>query len=344
MIEYIHFLPSLTVGGAPINVLRTIKWMNIHRPENTHMIFTPLDNDAFEKEFTEAGASVSSMPNLKINLNLILFLILLFFKIKNNKRQKSVIILHGRGCGLIIKPLAIIFRLQTVHFFRGFTPTYGLKNSLSVKFLIIYDWLLARFGTCVAVGVDEYNQIFKVLKPKKLMIVRNPVPKIFWELCDNAFDFGFVGRRSYQKGFDLALKICAENPTKRFVWVGDKEKDQYQSVNAPQNLTLIKYKSQHEIFSTIKTILCLSRWEGCSTIITECVNSKKPFISLHCSGVSEFSIPNINDSNFHDCTSTLSESLKNIDHLKLSNDAKHLYEKFAPELMIDVNMKKWLEF
>tara|TARA_B100000768_G_C11276999_1_gene376462 strand:+ start:1039 stop:2073 length:1035 start_codon:yes stop_codon:yes gene_type:complete len=344
MTEYIHFLPSLTIGGAPINVLRAIKWMNTQRPENIHTIYTPLDNDAFEKEFIEAGANVKSMPNLRINLNLILFFILLFFKIKINKRQESVIILHGRGCGLILKPLAIIFRLQTVHFFRGFTPTYGLKNSKYLRFLIIYDCFLAHFGTCVAVGADEYNQIFKVLNPKKLMIVRNPVPKIFWELCDDAFDFGFVGRRSYQKGFDLALKICAENPTKRFVWVGDEVGGQYQSENIPQNLTLMKYRSQHEIFSIIKTIICLSRWEGCSTIITECVNSKKPFISLHCNGVSEFSITNINDSNFHDCTSTLSGSLKNIDHFKLSYYANHLYEKFASELSIDVNMKKWLEF
>ena len=212
------------------------------------------------------------------------------------------------------------------------------------KFLILYDWILARFGTCVAVGTDEYKQILRVLNPTNLIIVRNPVPKIVWELNDNPFDFGFVGRRSYQKGFDLALKICKENPTSSFVWIGDDERNQYIEKDIPRNLTLMKYKPQHEIFSMVKSILCVSRWEGCSTVATECVNSKKPFISLHCTGISEFCLEKINGTNFHDCINSLSNSLQNLEYSKLLSDAEILYEKFELELSIDCNMRKWIEF
>ena len=288
MVECIHFLPSLTVGGAPINVLRAVRWLSSHQPNYRHKIFSPLDNDKFEDEFIKLGANVNAVPKLKINAYVFFFFFSLFFKLKKNGSHNIIIILHGRGCGLMLKPLAIIFRLHSVHFFRGFTPTYGINKPMWAKFLILYDWILARFGTCVAVGTDEYKQILRVLNPTNLIIVRNPVPKIVWELNDNPFDFGFVGRRSYQKGFDLALKICKENPTSSFVWIGDEERNQYREKDIPRNLTLMKYKPQHEIFSMVKTILCVSRWEGCSTVATECVNSKKPFISLHCTGISEF--------------------------------------------------------
>ena len=45
MVECIHFLPSLTVGGAPINVLRAVRWLSSHQPNYRHKIFSPLDND-----------------------------------------------------------------------------------------------------------------------------------------------------------------------------------------------------------------------------------------------------------------------------------------------------------
>ena len=80
------------------------------------------------------------------------------------------------------------------------------------KFLILYDWILARFGTCVAVGTDEYKQILRVLNPTNLIIVRNPVPKIVWELNDNPFDFGFVIDAATKKVLIWHLKFARKTP------------------------------------------------------------------------------------------------------------------------------------
>lgn len=344
MTDYVHFLPSLTVGGAPINVLRAIKWLRIHQPENKHVIYAPSDNLVIEEELRNVGAQVIHMPQLKINFRLVIFLFLSLIKIKIGMRKSDKVVLHGRGCGLLIKPIATLLGLQTVHFFRGFTPTYGMQNRFYSKAILLYDSILARFGTCVAVGNDEYEKIQSTLQPTKLIKIRNPVPKIRWELDENAFDFGFVGRRSYQKGFDLALEICLQNPTKRFVWIGAPEKSQYQDAPCPANLTLVAHSSQTEIFSMAKIIVCLSRWEGCSTIITECIKSKKPFLSLYCDGVSEFSIPGLNDCNFHTTPSSLSNSLNYVDLTKSSLVADQIYQEFELELSIEYNMLKWRDF
>ena len=83
------------------------------------------------------------------------------------------------------------------------------------------------------------------------------------------------------------LKFARKTPLAVLFGSGMKKETSIEK-DIPRNLTLMKYKPQHEIFSMVKTILCVSRWEGCSTVATECVNSKKPFISLHCTGISEF--------------------------------------------------------
>ena len=93
--------------------------------------------------------------------------------------------------------------------------------------------------------------ILRVLNPTNLIIVRNPVPKIVWELNDNPFDFGFVGRRSYQKGFDLALKICKETPLAVLSGSGMKKETSIEE-RYSRNLTLMKYKPQHEILVWLK--------------------------------------------------------------------------------------------
>ena len=216
-----------------------------------------------------------------------------------------------------------------------------MKNRFKAFLIRRFDKFLGKFGTCIAVGFDEANLVQKFLKPRKLCIIRNPVPKIEWEKGVSQFDFGFVGRRSLQKGFDRALYICRQNPDLKFAWVGDCEGQQFQNIVVPNNLKLIRYLPQTKIFESIKVLICLSRWEGCSTVISECVKSEKPFLSVYCSGVSEFRVSNLNDKSFFSSTEKLSNELPQIDIGKLADNAIRIKLHFESELSIKTNLKKW---
>ena len=286
MIRLVHFLPSLDTGGAPINVMRVIKWHKKNNAKIQHIVCSPFNNLKMQKLFLKLGTDLIEMPDIKNYLQLLRFIIKNLFLLKCNSSNKTLAILHGRGCGLLIKPLLTLLNYETVLFFRGYTPTYGLQNKFYAFIIRQYDKILAKFGTCVAVGEDEITIISKFLKPKKILKIRNPVPQINWDYnkTDFKYDFGFVGRRSYQKGFDRALRISEENTNKKFVWIGNIEGLQFSGVSIPKNLHIINYLPQEEIFNIVKVLICLSRWEGCSTIISESIQSKKPFLSLHCPG------------------------------------------------------------
>ena len=120
-----------------------------------------------QKLFLKLGTDLIEMPDIKNYLQLLRFIIKNLFLLKCNSSNKTLAILHGRGCGLLIKPLLTLLNYETVLFFRGYTPTYGLQNKFYAFIIRQYDKILAKFGTCVAVGEDEITIISKFLKPKK---------------------------------------------------------------------------------------------------------------------------------------------------------------------------------
>ena len=335
-----HFLPSAGVGGAPINVMRLI--LNSDRKKSNHIIYTPNDNEDYIQKLKYHNINFTIIP--KIRIGLIRFFIEIF-KIKI-KDKESFIITHGRGASLIIRPIAILLNMKSIHFYRGFTKSYGTRNILLPKILILIDRFLCRYGITVAVGIDEKKIIKKYLSPKRLVKIRNPVPEIEWSKNNKAFDydFAFVGRRSLQKGFDNAILLSNQNPDSKFLWVGAKEGNQFKNYKIPSNLKLCNYMQQDEIFNSASIVLCISRWEGCSTIVTECIKSTKPFLSLNCDGVSEFNIDGINENNFYESIEKMNEGIRNICHESQIEIANNLNEHLKKDLCSENNIKKFYNY
>lgn len=343
MHNFFHFLPSASVGGAPINVLRLV--MNSDASKYKHVVLVPNDNLKYIQKLKEKNIEYKIIPSISVNLFSITKIISIIFKIKINHKN-IILVSHGRGASFIIRPIGILLNLNNIHFYRGYTSSYGIKNKFASNYLRYLDAFLCRWGITIAVGSDEYNLIKKDLNPKNLIRIRNPVPRIKWieNKLDFKYHFVFVGRRSYQKGFDHCLEISKCFPEINFLWVGAREKNQFIQEEIPKNLTLSDYMDQDEIFNSSRYIICTSRWEGCSTIISECVISIKPFISLYCDGVTEFKVKNINEKNFFKKIEYMKEFIvkNNYDEQKVI--AGELYRHFYEDLNVPKNIKKLYEY
>ena len=64
---------------------------------------------------------------------------------------------HGRGASFIIRPIGILLNLNNIHFYRGYTSSYGIKNNVARNYLRYLDDVLCRWGITIAVGSDEYK-------------------------------------------------------------------------------------------------------------------------------------------------------------------------------------------
>ena len=340
MDNFYHFLPSAAVGGAPINVMRLI--LNSDRKKYKHKIYIPNDNDDYIQKLKYHNIDFTIIPKIRIGLFRFFIEIL---KIRINDKE-SFIITHGRGASFFIRPISILFSMKSIHFYRGFTKSYGIKNILLSKILISIDKLLCRYGITIAVGIDEKKIIKRHLLPKRLVKIRNPVPEIIWDKNNKAFDYDFVfiGRRSLQKGYDNAILLSKQNPNSKFLWVGAKEGKQFKNQKIPSNLEVCNYMQQDKIFNSASIILCTSRWEGCSTVITECVKSTKPFLSLNCNGVSEFNIDGINENNFYDSIEKMNEGIRNICKTSQIEIANNLNKHLKKDLCYKNNIKKFYNY
>lgn len=340
MNNFYHFLPSAGVGGAPINVMRLI--LNSNKKKFKHTIYIPNDNEDYIQKLKYHNIDFIVIPKIRIGL-FRFFIEILKIKIKD---KESFIITHGRGASLIIRPITILLNMKSIHFYRGFTKSYGIKNIFLPKILILIDKYLCRYGITIAVGIDEKKIIKRYLSPKRLVKIRNPVPEILWNKNNKAFDydFAFIGRRSLQKGYDNAILLSKKNPDSKFLWVGAKEGNQFKNHKIPSNFKVCNYMQQDEIFNSASIILCTSRWEGCSTVITECIKSTKPFLSLHCNGVSEFNICGINENNFYDSIEEMNEGIINICHEIQIEIANNLNAYLKKELCYESNIKKFYDY
>ena len=223
------------------------------------------------------------------------------------------------------------------------SPPEVIRNLYSKEEIKEFLKLYADLPTTV------HNKKQNVIKKRWLQGYNEKLEKIFYErlkkqIGDFKYHFVFVGRRSYQKGFDHCLEISKCFPKINFLWVGAREKNQFIQEEIPKNLTLSDYMDQDEIFNSSRYIICTSRWEGCSTIISECVISIKPFISLYCDGVTEFKVKNINEKNFFKKIEYMKEFIveNNYDEQKVI--AGELYRHFYEDLNVSKNIKKLYEY
>ena len=75
MIRLVHFLPSLDTGGAPINVMRVIKWHKKNNAKIQHIVCSPFNNLKMQKLFLKLGTDLIEMPDIKNYLQLLRFII-----------------------------------------------------------------------------------------------------------------------------------------------------------------------------------------------------------------------------------------------------------------------------
>ena len=278
-IKITHFLPSDAVGGAPKNVARLVSL--IERRQD--VFFWKKEVDDTDQVLSGQTLGKTFFTRLK---SLIKFL--------NKTSRSRIICTHGRGMGLVVRPIALLFGFSVIHTFRGYRKerfqnyvTGQIKN----RIVFMLEKILSKYSINIAVGSAEFLQVEKDLKPSRLFRIHNPVTvKYDANQSKPIRDVVFVGRRSYQKGFDKFMKIFPLTEGITFSWFGNGEDVDFSS-------NPIHYKSgdvlaadlniYHEI-SKSKIFVSLSRWEGASTVVIEALMLGKPVIALSCQGVDEF--------------------------------------------------------
>lgn len=341
MRSLVHILPSGSVGGAPNNVIRMIDKLSEITANFEHEVLVPFDNAEFISRLSDRKVKAVDIAKVT-NLIKSAFQVLKYFAKQKVRRKDTVMVTHGRGAGFVYRPIAILLGLRSVHFYRGFEPHYTLRSFLLYTPLKIIDKFLNRFSTVIAVGEDECNALRTNLGPPDLHLIRNLVPKIHWtpEIDGPIYDFAAVGRRSYQKGYDRYIKLAREAPGMRFLWVGAEEDIIVDRIEIPGNLEICDYMPIDEIFAKAKTIICLSRWEGCSTVLTECIMSSKRFVALKCPGAGEFHVLGENDRFFYEGLKCVYSAITAIAGEDLSKEVMFNTTYFKDVMDPNLNAKK----
>lgn len=341
MLRLLHILPSGSVGGAPNNLIRMIDELTALNPQLKHEVLVPFDSTNFISRLKNRQVKTFEIERARRPLESAIQVFLYCLK-KKLKGQNIVIVTHGRGAGFVYRPVAKILRLKSVHFYRGFEANYTIASSFFVSLLRYVDKFLNRFSEVVAVGEDEFRALKVCLDPPKLYLIRNLVPKINWLLRADkpTYDFAAVGRRSYQKGFDRYIELVRNHPSTKFLWVGAEEDVHLEPASVPANLDIFEYMPIQDIFANARTIICLSRWEGCSTVLTECIVSSKPFISLACPGAGEFYVRGQNDRLFYDGLTSVKAAIEMLKEADLSEEINFTRMYFQDVMDLNLNARK----
>lgn len=341
MRSLVHILPSGTVGGAPNNVIRIIDEVSALTSDYRHEVLVPFDSNQFITRLSKRNVKRVEIPRAKDFFRSAFKVFIYCLKRKMQGEDISVIT-HGRGAGFIYRPIARLLGYRPIHFYRGFKTDYTVSSRLTARVLKSIDRLLNRNSTVVAVGEDEYKLIRETLAPPNLFLVRNLVKKIDWSPREGTccYDFAGVGRRSYQKGFDRFIELARKQPGLSFLWVGSEEDVLVSKSQIPPNMVISEYMPIAEVFGSANILLCLSRWEGCSTVLTECIVSSKPFVSLKCPGAGEFHVPKKNDRLFYNELSDLNEAAPELLKSGLHEEIGFTHAHFKDAMDSSVNAKK----
>lgn len=341
MRSLVHILPSGSVGGAPNNVIRMIDKLSEITANFEHQVLVPFDNAEFVSRLSDRGVQAVDIAPAA-NVIRAAFQVFKYFAKQRIRNRDTVMVTHGRGAGFVYRPIAILLGLRSVHFYRGFEPCYTLSSALLYTPLKNIDKFLNHFSTVIAVGKDEYDALMENLAPRDLQLIRNLVPDIQWprEPYRPIYDFAAVGRRSYQKGFDRYIKLASETPGLKFLWVGAEENSNVDRDEIPENLEIREYMPINEVFSKARSIICLSRWEGCSTVLTECIMSSKPFVTLKCPGAGEFHVRGKNDQFFYEDLQRVCGAITAIARADLSTEVMFNKTYFREAMDPNINARK----
>ena len=151
----------------------------------------------------------------------------------------------------------------------AFTKQFGIKDNLHVKYN----------------PVDRKNILLKAKETINL------------NLNKDAFRLVTVGRLESQKGYDRLLKIVYKLKNDGFqfeVWIIGEgslrtELEEYiKRNNIEAHVKLLGFqKNPYKFISKSDAVICSSRSEGYSTVVTEALILGKPVIATNCSGMTE---------------------------------------------------------
>lgn len=164
-----------------------------------------------------------------------------------------------------------------------------------------------KFDKIVCVSKFVKNQFENKMKitPDKVVVEYNPIDVEYirrlseeknQEVYKGKFTMVAVGRLSTQKGFDRLLKVVKRLNEEKFefdLWIigvgaeEDKLKE-YIKDNNLNNVKMLGYKKNpYKYIKEADLLVCSSRAEGFSTVVSEAVILEKVIVTTDCSGMKE---------------------------------------------------------
>ena len=202
-------------------------------------------------------------------IKVLLFLFLNFFKLNNYLRKNNFDIIHGND--LRVNLCWSFANMNTDKFI------WHQRNVLKKKSLINL-FILFFSNHVVAISKTVYD-CFPLSIKKKTSVVYNPFKKIKVRgHTKKNFNIAFVGKDSYQKGFDIFLKIFFElkkNTNMQFNAYCSKFLSKYDY----KNFNTYSFKNIETIMSNNDLLIAPSRKEGFGRSLVEFAIQKKKVIA-----------------------------------------------------------------
>ncbi|GAA6113583.1 glycosyltransferase family 4 protein [Apilactobacillus apinorum] len=224
-----------------------------------------------------------------------------FLKKYINEVNPDIVHLHSSKAGVIGRIIKIFhfIKYKNIKFF--YTPhgySFLMENSSTIQKYIFYiiENVLGRFNTTtIACGKGEYNESKRL--GSNTTYVNNCVDLSYIDSfkCDEKTDdvFYTVGRISAQKNPKLFNSIALQNPSKKFIWIGDGP---MRSELTSNNIEILGWIPRDQVMSKVKcypNFVLTSSWEGLPISLLEAMAMRKNCFVTNVIGNAEV----INDDN-----------------------------------------------
>lgn len=225
-------------------------------------------------------------------------------KFLSGSTNKNALKLAWVHCDLEKKGIVSTKRLRKIY--SSFDQVVCVSNNVRDSFLNLFP---DTGKTAVLYNVNDEEQI--------LSLSREFVPQ-----RTEKFTFLAIGRLTHQKGFDRLLDACSilqqnglqfhlqilgEGPERTAL------ESQIQRLHLKDSVELLGYQSNpYPYMLAADCIVCTSRYEGFSTVVTEALILGKPVIATPCSGMDEL----LGDSEYgivtEDSTDSIAKAMQRI--------------------------------
>lgn len=243
--------------------------------------------------------------------------LLVSFKVRKiiKKYSPNIIYAHSSIAGVIARLADLGIKNKCIYNPHGWSFNMDCPE-LRKKIYIFAERILAHFCDCiVCISINEKISALtqKICKKEKLSVILNGIDiqeqlnnlnsaKNPYNIPDNAYIVGTVGRITHQKAPDIFVK-CAKQikewlPNAYFIMVGDgDERKKTEQLISALNLTKsflitgwVDNTAQYVKFFDVAMLL--SRWEGFGLVLPEYMIAGKPVVATNVDA-----IPSIIDDN-----------------------------------------------